>query len=132
VNVCPSDLKEKELLDPSKGEGQVFTDERLWSSAEFAVAVTAWLAHCSVHCDRDCRKVTCQCSLLSPSSYVAALPSFVDISVLITLLCRTPKSTVEGSASATFVHSDLPFIRLYLAFPVSLQPISYLHKIMKH
>jgi hypothetical protein len=44
VNVCPSNLKEEELLDLSEGGGRVFIDERLWSSTEFVIAVTAWLA----------------------------------------------------------------------------------------
>ena len=51
-------LKENELLDLSKGGAQSFIAKRLWFSAEFAVAVTAWLAHCSMHRDRDCRKAT--------------------------------------------------------------------------
>lgn len=41
VDVCPSDLKEEELLDPREGGGRVFIDKWLWSSAEFAVAATA-------------------------------------------------------------------------------------------
>jgi hypothetical protein len=54
----PSNLREKELLDPSEGGGRAFIDERLWSSAEFAEAATAWLAYRSVHRDRDYRKAT--------------------------------------------------------------------------
>jgi hypothetical protein len=123
VDVCPSDLKEEELLDPCEGGGRVFIDERLWFSAEFAVAATAWLAHRSVYRDRDCGKATCQRSLLSPSGRVAAPPSFVDLPVLVALLCGTRGSTVEGGAPATFVHSDRPSTRPRLAFPVSLQPI---------
>jgi hypothetical protein len=39
------------------GRDRVFTDERLWSSAEFVVGVIAWFVHRSVHCDQDYCKV---------------------------------------------------------------------------
>jgi hypothetical protein len=108
VDVCPSDLKEEELLNP-RGRDRVLIDERLWSSVEFAVSVTAWLAHRSVHCDQDYRKVTCQPYLLSPSSRAAAPPSFVALPVLVARLCGTCGPGIEGDAPATFVHFEPTF-----------------------
>jgi hypothetical protein len=70
---APSDLEE-ELLDPSEGGDQVFIDERHWSSIESAVAATAWLAHRSVHRDKDCRRAIHQRSLLSPDDRAVPLP----------------------------------------------------------
>jgi hypothetical protein len=54
VDVCPSNLKEEELLDPKERRGPGFIDKRLWFPAELAVAATLWLANYSVHCDKDC------------------------------------------------------------------------------
>jgi hypothetical protein len=73
VNVRPISLEEKELLDLIKREGRVF-NKRLWFSTEFAVAVTAWLAHYFIHHNKDCRKTTYQSSLLSPSDHAVAPP----------------------------------------------------------
>lgn len=72
---APSDLNEEELLDPSEGGGPEFQDERLWPSAESTVAATAWLAHRSVHRDKNCRQTTRQWSLLSPSDRAVAPPA---------------------------------------------------------
>jgi hypothetical protein len=59
VNTRPFNLKEKELLDLSEGGAGVFIDERLRSSAGFAVVATAWLICRSMHCDKIYRKTTC-------------------------------------------------------------------------
>jgi hypothetical protein len=67
-------VSKTELLDPSEGGAPVFIDERLWSSAEFAVAATAWLAHRSVHRDRDWPQATRYRSLLKPSDRAVAAP----------------------------------------------------------
>jgi hypothetical protein len=71
---APSDLKKEELLDSGEGGDRVLIDKRLWSSAESAVAATAWLAHRSVHRDKDCRRATHQRSLLSPCGCAVTLP----------------------------------------------------------
>jgi hypothetical protein len=67
-------LKEDELLDASGGGATVFIGERFRPSAEFAVAATAWLAHHSVHRDKDCRKATRRRSQLSPRARAVAPP----------------------------------------------------------
>ena len=41
VNIRPSGLKEREVLDPREGGAKVFIDKRFWSSAESTVATTA-------------------------------------------------------------------------------------------
>ena len=59
-------LREEELLDLSGGGARIFIDKRLWPPAEFAVAITARLAHHSVRRDKDCCKPSRQRFLLSP------------------------------------------------------------------
>lgn len=71
--VCLSLKKESCWIQEREGAGD-FIDKRLWSSTEFAVAVTAWLAHRSVHRGKDCRQATCPRSLLSLSDRTVASP----------------------------------------------------------
>jgi hypothetical protein len=67
-------ISKRELLDSSEGGARVFIDERLWSSAEFAAAVTAWLAHRSVYRDRDWPQATRVRSPLRPIDRAVAAP----------------------------------------------------------
>lgn len=62
INIKVLELRKE---DPWEA-GEIFIDERLPSSAEFAVAATACLTHLSVHHDKNCCNATRQRSLLNP------------------------------------------------------------------